>query len=312
MDSEPWWLKYRKKKLKPRYRLSIEMLIRKSLRETLKEYLNSSSIAGVRHVISHEEPIMARIFMFLLLCAFFSTVLYYLYHTWVLTLANPLVVSGESFTYPIKDIDFPAVALCNINRISRKALKKKALEMYPKMNKLKNITLRKMEEILQHMGQLINFEKKPSNFADNKLIDDYDKLFGSETVNIMKAMAPSCEEMLLRCLWGGKPVNCSSIFSIRRTVLGHCCAFNYVLEYGATDMLNGTLSRVKRQIVPGLMNGLRVIIDTMIDDYAYPLHRFRQGFEYLHNPVSDRNCSDSMQMYPILSAKYISTTNMHA
>ncbi|XP_022817955.1 sodium channel protein Nach-like [Spodoptera litura] len=282
MAPEFWWLKYRKKNLKPRYRLTTEMLIRKSLRETFKEYISCSSISGVRHLISPEEPIMARLCMFVMLCCLFSTVQYYLYHTWSSTLSNPLVVSGESFTYPIKDIDFPAVALCNTNRISRKALKKKASEMYPKLSKLhNNLTLNKLERILQLTGQLINFEKKPSNYFESKLIDEYDKVFGSETVDIMKALAPSCDEMLLRCLWGGKSVNCSSIFQVRRTMLGHCCAFNYVLEYGAADRPKGTIGTVKRQIVPGLMNGLRVIIDAMIDDYAYPLHQYRQGFDVL-------------------------------
>ncbi|XP_050551605.1 sodium channel protein Nach-like [Spodoptera frugiperda] len=281
MGPEFWWIKYRKKNLQPRYRLTTEMLIRKSLRETFKEYISCSSLPGVRQLVSPEEPILARLCMFVMLCLLFSTVQYYLYLTWTSTLSNPLVVSGESFTYPIKDIDFPAVALCNINRISKKALKKMALEMYPKLNKLHNLTVSKLEHFLRHMGQLINFEKRPSNFSESKLIEEYSKVFGSETVNIMNTLAPSCDEMLLRCIWGGKLVNCSSIFTVRRTVLGHCCAFNYVLDYGAADNPKGTIGEVKRQIVPGLMNGLRVIIDTMLDDYAYPLHQFRQGFDIL-------------------------------
>ncbi|KAF9823971.1 hypothetical protein SFRURICE_013508, partial [Spodoptera frugiperda] len=263
MGPEFWWIKYRKKNLQPRYCLTTEMLIRKSLRETFKEYISCSSLPGVRQLVSPEEPILARLCMFIMLCLLFSTVQYYLYLTWTSTLSNPLVVSGESFTYPIKDIDFPAVAL------------------YPKLNKLHNLTVSKLEHFLRHMGQLINFEKRPSNFSESKLIEEYSKVFGSETVNIMNTLAPSCDEMLLRCIWGGKLVNCSSIFTVRRTVLGHCCAFNYVLDYGAADNPKGTIGEVKRQIVPGLMNGLRVIIDTMLDDYAYPLHQFRQGFDIL-------------------------------
>ena len=36
----------------------------------------------------------------------------------------------------------------------------------------------------------------------------------------------TCEDMLLMCLWKGKKVNCSDIFSIHKTDEGFCCSFN--------------------------------------------------------------------------------------
>ena len=36
----------------------------------------------------------------------------------------------------------------------------------------------------------------------------------------------TCDDMLLMCLWKGKPIDCSEIFSIHKTDDGFCCSFN--------------------------------------------------------------------------------------
>lgn len=59
----------------------------------------------------------------------FSLVCYFLFYTWLTTLANPLILMPQYSTFSIADIDYPAVALCNVNRISKKAMKNLALHM---------------------------------------------------------------------------------------------------------------------------------------------------------------------------------------
>jgi hypothetical protein len=59
----------------------------------------------------------------------FGTTCYFLCFIWFDALRKPLIVTMESSTYPISDIDFPAVAICNVNRISKKALVEYAKEM---------------------------------------------------------------------------------------------------------------------------------------------------------------------------------------
>ncbi|KAJ8713877.1 hypothetical protein PYW08_007497 [Mythimna loreyi] len=279
MESKPWWYRYRKRKYRPRNRLSLEMILRKSLVETAKEYIDTCSIAGMKHIIDPNYSVFLRFFWVGSQLSCLGIVIYFLQFTWVATLTKPLVVTEDSFTFPIKDIDFPAVALCNINRISRKALKKVTVEMYPKLRKL-NSTLTNLEYFLLNMGRLIDFDYDQS-WPQVKLIDLFDsEEYGDQVVDIMKALAPSCDEMLIKCTWAGKEVDCKSIFQVRRTILGHCCAFNYVLDYDSADKPLGTIAEIKRQIIPGSNNGLRVIADSMLDDYAYPL-TYRNGFEIL-------------------------------
>lgn len=56
------------------------------------------------------------------MCTIIVTLAYCLYFVWS-GLSKPLIVSMESTTYSIANIDFPAVALCNVNRVSNKASK---------------------------------------------------------------------------------------------------------------------------------------------------------------------------------------------
>ncbi|VVC91000.1 unnamed protein product [Leptidea sinapis] len=44
--------------------------------------------------------------------------------------------------------------------------------------------------------------------------------------------------MLLKCIWAAEIVDCSSVFSVRRTIRGHCCVFNYVLDYESAGRKN--------------------------------------------------------------------------
>lgn len=42
-------------------------------------------------------------------------------------------------------------------------------------------------------------------------------------------LSPQCDEILLRCLWKGKVVDCmdkNNMFRMVPTASGHCCAFN--------------------------------------------------------------------------------------
>ncbi|XP_026746209.1 pickpocket protein 28-like [Trichoplusia ni] len=291
----PWWVKYRKRRYKTKNYLTFEVILRRSFRETVREYLSCASIAGIREINNPNNTFLHRlafhfslrytIYCFpsalriVLLFTSLVNIMYFLQYTWNSTLANPLVVTGESSTYPIKDIDFPAIAFCNINRISLKALKLHAAKMYPRLSKL-NFSLAHLEFFYQNMGRLIDFSYDDTRLYA-KLMDAFSlKEFSDMTVGLMRELAPNCEETLIKCQWAGKVVDCKNIFELRRTVLGHCCAFNYVLDYNAAVSLHATIAPVKRQTVPGVNNGLRVVMDAMIDDYAFPL-TYRTGFEVL-------------------------------
>lgn len=44
-------------------------------------------------------------------------------------------------------------------------------------------------------------------------------------------LTPTCEKMLLHCMWAGQVVPCMKLFQLRRTNQGYCCVFNYVMDW---------------------------------------------------------------------------------
>ncbi|XP_072929568.1 sodium channel protein Nach-like [Epargyreus clarus] len=276
-----WWYNYRARKREPRTKMSIEIIARTAFGTTLKEYADNCSVAGVRQMcdatITHKQRAIY-IIMFCVMCA---TVFYFLRHIWCNSLIKPLVVTMESVTYPISKIDFPAIALCNINRISKKALTA-AVKRSSLYLSLKNESrLKEVEWFYLQAGRLLDFtynpmlRNHPFLYVVPTHVHDTLKL-----IDLMKNVAPKCEDMLLRCTWAGEEVDCNTLFSVRRTVHGHCCAFNYVLGYDSAGTPNETIATIKRQTEPGQHNGLNVILDPMMDDYAYPMYNI-EGIEVL-------------------------------
>lgn len=90
-------------------------------------------------------------------------------------------------------------------------------------------------EDLKLLGQLNNYE-----------IDDVENIFRFQAIldkvavqhkkrvhprKIIEETSLSCEELLDSCSWGGKVVNCSTIFQQRYTYEGFCCTFNYIKPF---------------------------------------------------------------------------------
>ena len=57
-------------------------------------------------------------------------VLFIILDVWKEYINSPTVTTVDSMNYPIWKVPFPAVAICNINKISRSAAKEMAEEMY--------------------------------------------------------------------------------------------------------------------------------------------------------------------------------------
>ncbi|XP_063367232.1 pickpocket protein 28-like [Cydia amplana] len=283
-----WWQKYRHAK-NHHSRLSMEMVLRKSFAQVLRDYVQHCSLAGLKQVCERDIPIRHRIFWTFLTALTFGAMIYMLMNIWKATLSNPLIVTMDSSTYPIAEIDFPAIAVCNINRISMKSVKERGATMYQNKKRLHpNTTLNDFEWYLMQTGRLLDYSYNETLRLRLLKFTPQNAEHSQKIIEGMKGLAPSCEEMLLRCSWDGQEVNCTDIFTMRRTVLGHCCAFNYVLEYdsmGRPDKSKDLIGNVMRQKQAGMHHGLVVVLDPLLEDYAYPLRNV-EGFDiFLFDPT---------------------------
>ena len=54
------------------------------------------------------------------------------------------------------------------------------------------------------------------------VLDEHRKKFGG----VLQKVMHTCSKMILACVWQGKMVPCTELFSVRRTDDGFCCSFN--------------------------------------------------------------------------------------
>nr|XP_034834229.1 sodium channel protein Nach-like [Maniola hyperantus] len=258
--------------------MSIETVLRINFKKTSKEYLENCSLAGVQRMRDRSQTIEQRITGIVLFCLMLGIIAYFLQNLWFENLARPLIVTMDS-TYPISNIEFPAVTLCNFNRISKEALEKRVTE-YLANKKRNNESRAEILMFFKQLGRLVDFSYNKTlqaqsvlysfaNYLDNNDIGELmEDTMAKNRISILQ-LAPPCEKMLVRCAWAGELIDCVENFKVQRTVHGHCCAFNLVIRDNKFGGVHRTNDIIKRQYLPGQLHGLNIILDAMVDDYSY-------------------------------------------
>ncbi|CAL8073005.1 unnamed protein product [Orchesella dallaii] len=102
-------------------------------------------------------------------------------------------------------------------------------------------------------------------------------------------MAPSCEDMILKCMWARKPLNCTDIFFEIRTRHGSCCVFNMMPKYILRNMPENDkqAEREKRRLPKAAIDEWKefdlskmVLQEHETSDRNYPRHQKAGGKPY--------------------------------
>jgi acid-sensing ion channel, other len=123
-------------------------------------------------------------------------------------------------------------------------------------------------------NSLYNSDTEGSEFFERfqEILDQVDSdsktgIFDSE--KILRQLTPKCEELILKCKWGGIEYKCSEIIRLRRTYTGYCCTFNYVRPSGDEKGQPATYPAG----IGGEM-GLTVLLNLSSSDYYYPMRNY--------------------------------------
>lgn len=145
--------------------------------------------------------------------------------SWLWGAGTPTITLIESTHHPIPNVHFPAITICNMNKISAK----RAAELAQRMVRSDGIAA---AELAQLFALMLHFQGVGSATAD-----DYTRLHQAlqenhmSVLDLAKALAPDCNEMLQRCRWNGNDVRCDTLYQPVDTTEGSCCAFNYYGRY---------------------------------------------------------------------------------
>ncbi|XP_023247579.1 sodium channel protein Nach-like [Copidosoma floridanum] len=185
----------------------------------LRQYCENTSLHGFRYVVSNETTFVEKI-LWLVVCVlgFFIALLLMLF-VWQKFRRTPTVTTIDTTTYPIFNLAFPAVSICNYNKVY-----KPHAEKFSKRMKQKGLNNTEILNFFTSLPQLV----RPNLLKlDNKRALEFLALEGISIEDVMYEMMQPCESLLLRCSWEGKTYDCKNIFRPIKSVEGFCCAFNY-------------------------------------------------------------------------------------
>lgn len=136
------------------------------------------------------------------------------------------------------------------------------------MNKPDNMTA---EELSAKFRLLLHFDGLGSA-TEAEYEELHEILHGNQlSINqLLQEIAPSCQEMLQRCMWKGTQTRCETLFQTIKTTEGYCCSFNY---YGLTtnnypSKLSHSVPKDPRRVTAcGYQTGLSVLMQPKIKDY---------------------------------------------
>uniref|UniRef100_A0A336MTW7 CSON004713 protein n=1 Tax=Culicoides sonorensis TaxID=179676 RepID=A0A336MTW7_CULSO len=206
----------------------------------------------------------------------------------------------ESINYPISRIPFPAVTVCNINKV----FGPNARTMWDKINGVEKDEYMKF---LKSLSKLSTFELE----SDNMTLDIERRIFqnGLNPGELIRGVSKTCDDLLFDCELRGDPIECSKIFRRTRSNEGFCCSFNY---FGLRDHLELYASRVKNVEYKvegaGEYVGLKVTVNTTKEDYISPSHPFYGVLVILHEATNYPEFSTSVDVAQPGQEVYLAVT----
>ncbi|XP_037959011.1 pickpocket protein 11 [Teleopsis dalmanni] len=232
--------------------------------ENLRNYCNTTSLHGFNYITRKGITSKERIFWISVVVISIVVSIVLVIVSWLWNRETPTVTVIESSHFPTWNIPFPAITICNFNKIS----KYKAIHLAKTLNRPANLT----EADLLNLFRITMY----FSFAVNHTTEEYqtlEKVLQQNDLTIKQlimGLSPDCMQMISRCIWKGSNTRCDSLFQRVNTTEGICCSFNY---FGRTT--NNFPEKIAYQVPKrpyrvtgcGYPTGLSVILNPMADDY---------------------------------------------
>ncbi|XP_035890616.1 pickpocket protein 28-like [Anopheles stephensi] len=202
--------------------------------EELFQLFDSITAHCYRQLAQKDRSVWERLFWLLMLILEAATLVAIIISAWGKFTANPLITTLHDTIYPIELVPFPAISLCNNNRISRTAAMRYARQLAEKDTERRNVSYF-LEQIVL-LGKLYDFDYENLHQMTKfqEFLDLNDVSNGTGMYNALETLtklSPRCEDMLLRCFWKSIELPCmlrNDMVEVRRTQYGFCCTFNFI------------------------------------------------------------------------------------
>ncbi|XP_053692037.1 sodium channel protein Nach-like [Sabethes cyaneus] len=230
----------------------------------LKQLFRETALHGYNHIMRKDYTTSERALWVVAVSSAFVISVVLLRYSWRSDAGVHTVTVMETTNYPISNIPFPAVTVCNLNKISFKSALRKA----EKMIRPGNMTAEELAwkfRLLLHVYGLAD-----SNETEYIRLHSILRANNLDVAQLMGEIAQPCSSLLVRCMWKGTLWRCENLFQTVNSTEGMCCSFNYYgrrTSYYQKQTFGNIPSEPRRVTASGLLTGLRVLMNPEIDDY---------------------------------------------
>ncbi|XP_055551572.1 pickpocket protein 28 [Wyeomyia smithii] len=245
-----------------------------SFKRELFQLLNNCVTHCYRQVVQENRSFWERLMWFLILVLATTALIVVLITAWNSFTASPLVTTLHDTLYPIRNVPFPGISLCNNNRISRAAAIRYAEDLSRKDPEHRNTTF--FLNNVRLLGRLYQYEYddvfQMAQFQDFLDLHDVNNVTGVHSMyDTLEKLSPRCEQMLLRCFWKSIELPCmtkTDMFEVRRTQYGFCCTFNFIGHNEDNDIHPSSYYLD----MTGPDMGLVILLNGSTNDYFYNIY----------------------------------------
>ncbi|XP_050440596.1 sodium channel protein Nach-like isoform X2 [Adelges cooleyi] len=233
-------------------------------RTHLQEYCKVTTLHGLHHTANNEFSKIERVFWAMVtvfslgVAGLLAYLLLYRFQR------SPTITTVETYSYPTWKIPFPAVTLCNMNRVRKSVVN----EMSEKLSRYQ-INRSDTENYFQKIITLItrhNVEFSGSDqFVEQSVLKEFNNP-NSTIEDIMYMVSQPCSELLVHCGWNGLRTDCAKMFRPSKSLDGHCCSFNYNI-HGKDRFIDPNQLNPEYIAGTGRSDGLSVVLNTNSEDY---------------------------------------------
>ncbi|XP_055691230.1 sodium channel protein Nach-like [Lutzomyia longipalpis] len=229
-----------------------------------KHFCAVTALHGYGHIVREDTAMSEKIFWGF--CTLISniTALVLLWFSWNWSTLTPVVTVIESTHYATWNIPFPAVTICNLNKISAK----RALERATAMKRPENVSAEDLSELFRQLTIFMGYTHEATD--DFEILDKTLEMNNLTVFGLLQDLSPSCPESLDRCMWKGTQTRCDTLFQPINSTLGICCSFNYyaIEKMNYPEKLLHSIPKEPRRVTAcGHQTGLTVIVSPDLEDY---------------------------------------------
>ncbi|XP_030555165.1 sodium channel protein Nach [Drosophila novamexicana] len=284
--------------------------VESNFRKLFKDFLRSSYISGLQPLLLHTPVQYAKA----LWVAFLAIIVVWT-HIVIINLTleyidQPTEIHMAPNLVHVSNSPFPAVGVCSSNMISRRLMQSYASKIYQHQSMHKTTVGNgsryvplDADNLARRLLVLSNFylnahDEAPLDVAElgqlHGLLNSYYNGSGYSVHDILRDLSPDCDDLVLRGLIYGAPVNTSQLFLKRSTTASVCCIFNYrrpsYSQYPSQRAQDDAEMSALPQVVfesNSILNGIQFVLQDIQEDDLTERYLSNTAFRLMIFPQED-------------------------